>query len=121
LTKNNLFFEKSCILIWEGFKSAAFSAMDTRRSSQSSGFESARSAALHLVSTDWSNVELVYDTLTKEDLVELIKEQRVRLAQKERRVRDLEEYVDSLLARVMETRPDLLHAAPLHPPQRIRL
>uniref|UniRef100_A0A914VU29 Rab11 family-interacting protein 2 n=1 Tax=Plectus sambesii TaxID=2011161 RepID=A0A914VU29_9BILA len=96
-------------------------APDTRRSSQSSGFESARSAALHLVSADWTNIELVYDTLTKEDLVELIKEQRVRLAQKERRIRDLEEYVDGLIARVLDARPDLLQAAPLHPLQRIRL
>lgn len=39
-------------------------------------------------------------------------EQRQRLRRLETRCQDLEDYIDALLARVMDTQPDILQRAP---------
>lgn len=57
------------------------------------------------------NIPQEYKGLTKEVLVEMVLRMKSQLAAKEGQVRDLEEYIDQLLLRVMDGNPALL----LHP------
>ncbi len=53
------------------------------------------------------NLDLVYDTLTKNDLIEIIKEQRKQQTKNEWKMKALEEYIDNLLVKVLDSNPDL--------------
>ncbi|KIH46630.1 FIP domain protein, partial [Ancylostoma duodenale] len=51
---------------------------------------------------------------SQQDLLALVDSLRLELRVKESRLRDMEEYMDNLISRVMERNPELL-AAPLGP------
>ncbi|CAM5999627.1 unnamed protein product [Sphagnum balticum] len=72
-------------------------------------------------------LDAALDTLTRDALLSLVKgecraprvcshmlcaEQRLKLSRHERRMRDLEDYIDALLARIMVTQPDILQQTP---------
>jgi hypothetical protein len=66
------------------------------------------------------NLDLVYDTLTKTDLIDIIKDQKREMCRQERKIRDLEEYVDNLVARVMEKDVSVFEGPMLKHHHRIR-
>lgn len=55
-----------------------------------------------------SSRNLSYEVMPRRQLIDLIAEQRRTLARQERRIRELEEYIDHLLVRVMESQPSVL-------------
>jgi Rab11 family-interacting protein 1/2/5 len=60
------------------------------------------------------------DERSKEDLLGVIEKQRRELAMRDKRIDELEEYVDRLLARVLNTCPQILHVAGGAPKRRLR-
>lgn len=54
------------------------------------------------------NLHKMFESFSSEDLVHLILEQKQQLSQKDDYIRDLEDYIDNLLVKVIETQPKLL-------------
>ncbi|XP_028654994.2 putative leucine-rich repeat-containing protein DDB_G0290503 isoform X1 [Erpetoichthys calabaricus] len=53
-----------------------------------------------------------YSQLTREELVALVVKQKGTLAKKDVQIRELEDYIDNLLVRVMEATPNILRSQP---------
>jgi len=45
-----------------------------------------------------------------QELVDFVKKQRMEIGRKDRRIRELEDYIDQLVLRVLNTQPALLQA-----------
>ncbi|KAM4677122.1 rab11 family-interacting protein 1 [Discoglossus pictus] len=60
---------------------------------------------------DPSDPAAAYAQLTHDELIQLILKQKDSITRKENQVRELEEYIDNLLVRVMEETPNILRSA----------
>ncbi|BFZ05072.1 hypothetical protein BsWGS_08110 [Bradybaena similaris] len=56
----------------------------------------------------------VFKNMTKEELLRVVLTSKAQMIRKDQYIRDLENYIDDLLVRVMETTPRLLSRHPLH-------
>ncbi|XP_025088300.1 uncharacterized protein LOC112560584 [Pomacea canaliculata] len=56
----------------------------------------------------------VYKTMNKEDLLRVVIQNKAQLIRKDQYIKDLENYIDDLLVRVMECTPRILHRPPMH-------
>ncbi|KAK6051542.1 FIP domain protein [Cooperia oncophora] len=88
----------------------SFHRANSIRSVASSGFGGSNKPASSIVQKQ-RNDELAY---SQQDLLALVDSLRLELRVKDSRLRDMEEYMDNLISRVMERNPELL-AAPLAP------